>query len=99
MELALPDYSMLKYSYSMLAAAAVFCAARALGVRQPWGHTLQRHTGFSEALVRPCAAALAALHSKAPSATLVAVYKKYSTTKFHTVAKLAAPLPLVEGEP
>ena len=51
-ELALPDYGMLKYSYSMLAAAAVFCAARALGASQPWSHALQRHTGFSEALVR-----------------------------------------------
>ncbi|KAK9832854.1 hypothetical protein WJX81_008037 [Elliptochloris bilobata] len=97
-ELALPDYSMLKYSYSMLAAAAVFCAGRALGLSQPWSHALQRHTGFSEALVRPCAAALAALHGKAPSATLVAVYKKYCATKFHAVAKMAAPLPLVEGE-
>lgn len=57
-ELALPDYGMLKYSYSMLAAAAVFCAGRALGASPPWSHALQRHTGFSEALVRsrppPC---------------------------------------------
>jgi hypothetical protein len=97
-ELALPDYAMLKYSYSMLAAAAVFCASRTLGRRQAWGHALQRHTGFSEALVRPCAAALAALHAKAAGATLVAVYKKYCTSKFHGVAKLAAPAPPGEAE-
>jgi len=96
-ELALPDYAMLKYSYSMLAAAAVFCASHALG-RQAWGHALQRHTGFSEALVRPCAAALAGLHAKAAGATLVAVYKKYSTSKFFGVANLAAPAPPGEAE-
>lgn len=97
-ELALPDYGMLKYSYSMLAAAAVFCAAVATGRKQPWGRALQRHSGFSEALMRPCAAALAALHTKAPAATLVAVYKKYCAAKFHAVAKMPAPTPMLDGE-
>ena len=50
------------------------------------------------AQVRPCAAALAALHGRAAGATLLAVYKKYSASKFHAVAKMAAPLPLLEGE-
>lgn len=53
--------------------------------------SLQKHAGLTEASVRPCAAAMAALHRKAPNASLVAVYKKYSGSKYHEVAKMGAP--------
>ena len=45
-------------------------------------------------MVRPCATAMAALHRKAPNASLVAVYKKYSSSKYLEVAKLAETPPV-----
>ena len=33
---------------------------------------------------------MAALHRKAPNASLVAVYKKYCNAKYHEVAKMPA---------
>ena len=53
--------------------------------------SLQKHAGLTEASVRPCAAAMAALHRKAPNASLVAVYKKYCSSKYLEVAKMADP--------
>jgi hypothetical protein len=47
--------------------------------------TLKEHAGYSEASIRSCVQAMAALQRKAPNASLVAVYKKYCSTKFHEV--------------
>ena len=48
MELALPDYSCLRYKGSEIAAAALYCAIRTLrhtpaGSSEGWTHALQRH--------------------------------------------------------
>jgi G2/mitotic-specific cyclin-B, other len=86
-ELALVEYGMLKYSYSLIAASAVFVACKAVGKVPAYSYPLQKHSGFSEAAVRPCACAMTRLHEKAGIASLVAVYKKYSNTKFNEVAK------------
>lgn len=77
-ELSLPDYSMLKYPYSMLAASAVYASNLALDRSPAYSHVLQRHSGYSEEQLRDCATALAQLHRKAPNNSLTAVYKKYS---------------------
>jgi hypothetical protein len=66
-ELAMLDYGMLKYSYSMLAAAAVFTANKALARSPEFPHSLKRHAGFTEDGVLPCAIALGELHRSAPS--------------------------------
>lgn len=66
-ELAMLDYSMLKYSYSMLAAASVFTANTALARSPEFPHSLKRHAGFTEEGVLPCAIALGELFRSAPS--------------------------------
>lgn len=66
-ELAMLDYAMLKYSYSMLAAAAVFTANKALSRSPHLSHSLKRHAGFTEDGLLPCAVALAELHRSAPA--------------------------------
>ena len=81
---------MLKYSYSLIAAGAVFVACKAFGQATAYPYALQRHSGFSEAAVRPCACALTKMHEKAGTASLVAVYKKYSNAKFGEVARSVA---------
>jgi hypothetical protein len=93
-ELALVDYSMLAYTPSQLAAAAVFTAMRVLHLGGPstaslsWGGLLCRFSGCSSGTLRACSNALAALQRKAPNTTLKAVHKKYSSSKYSEVAKL-----------
>nr|AAV68600.1 cyclin B [Ostreococcus tauri] len=89
-ECALPEYGMLKYSGSTLAAAGVYIAIRGLQTGS-WNHTMEAHTRLSESEVYPCACDMAELMRKAPTATLTAVYKKYSSEKFMKIATLPVP--------
>lgn len=86
-ELALPEYGMLRYTYSQLAAAAIYAANATLGL-QAYSPTLARHSGFSEAQAHECACWLVDLHRKSSLASLTAVYKKFSNDKFLGVAKI-----------
>ena len=95
-ELALPEYAMLKYSGSLLSAAAVYTALKTLG-RNPFPPALEHYTGLTEAQIRPCAQQLVQLHKRAPEASLQAVNKKYSIAKFLEVAKLPPALSLLDG--
>ncbi len=85
-ELSIPDYSMLKYSYSQIAAAAVLVANRALKKADAYPYSLQKHSGYRQSQLRPCAQALEKLQAQASSTSLVAVFKKYSSSKFLEVA-------------
>lgn len=92
-ELSLPEYSMVRYSYSMIAAASVYLTGRLLEgwERDPFPVNLRRHSGLTEKAVKPCAAALLNLVEKAPHNNLQAVHKKYGHSKFLEVAKLPIP--------
>lgn len=90
-ELALVDYSALRFSYSQLTCAAICAAARALGKPDPFNTAAQRHSGYSVASLVPCSDFLAGLFSKAPTASLAAVFKKYSHETYLQVAELPAP--------
>ena len=57
----------------------------ALGKADPYSKALARHSSYQLEAVLPCAAALVELMVKAPTNTLTAVYKKYSSTKFAEV--------------
>lgn len=85
-ELSLPDYGMLKFSYSEIAAAAVNVASRALGLSDPFPQSLQKHSGYKASAVRSCSGALERLQANAARASLVAVYKKYSSSKLREVS-------------
>ncbi len=90
MELALPDYSMLKFNYSKIACSAVSAACAAFG-KDSMPRALARHSGYDEATTRDCVDALNALYRKAPNASLTAVYKKFSSDKYHNVANRDVP--------
>eukprot|EP00887_Chlorella_sp_A99_P006048 scaffold22.g6048.t1 len=90
-ELALVDYAALRFPYSMLACAAIHTASTALGRPDSFSSAAQRHSGYSLASLGQCGAYLAGLFRKAPSASLTAVYKKYSQEKFFKVATMPAP--------
>lgn len=107
MELSLSDYSLVKYPGSHIAAAAVYAAMKTLkrcgsnhpaassGVETCWTVALEKHSGYTEAEVRPVAAALVRNHAKAAGGTTSAVYKKYSHSKFQEVARISPPSTLI----
>mmetsp|Transcript_13505 Transcript_13505/g.49130 ORF Transcript_13505/g.49130 Transcript_13505/m.49130 type:complete len:414 (+) Transcript_13505:248-1489(+) len=88
LELCMPDYGMLAFSPSLVAAAALYVAQLTLRKVQPWTGALEFHTGYSEDNLKQCAQHICSIQSKASSASLMAAYKKYSTPKFLEVAKL-----------
>ncbi|KAG1654532.1 hypothetical protein FOA52_008537 [Chlamydomonas sp. UWO 241] len=94
-ELALVDAPMLKYSYSVTAAAAVFVASLAVAPKKRsselYPMPLERHSGYSLLKVGQCAAALIDLMAKAPANKLAAVFKKYSSPKLLEVSKTPVP--------
>ena len=53
------------------------------------GQALWKHSGFTEEMLRPAALTMAHLHSKAPTNSLTAVYKKYAVPRFLSVSKVA----------
>ena len=101
MELSLSDYSLVKYPASHIAAAAVYTAMKTLkrcgsnhpspssGIDTCWTIALEKHSGYSEAEVRPVAAALARNHVKVAGGTTSSVYKKYSSSKLQEVARIS----------
>lgn len=89
-ELSLPDYSMLRFPYSMIAASAVSAACSVYG-HDPMPHALLRISGYSEADLADCIDSLGGLFRRAPTASLTAVFKKYSSEKHFNVANHQAP--------
>ncbi|CAK9255858.1 unnamed protein product [Sphagnum jensenii] len=90
-ELCLTEYSMVKFSPSHLAAAAVYTAQNTLARKPCWGPALQQHSGYTEAQLMECATMMVAFQSKAGTGSLTVVHKKYSNTRFLSVAKLTPP--------
>jgi len=90
-ELALVDYGMLKHPLSLISAAALHLALETVGADDTYPRPLRRHTRYELKEVLPVAKQLLALAEKAPTSSLKAVHKKYSSTKFGEVAKLELP--------
>lgn len=91
-ELALPDYSMLRFKYSHIAAAAVYATVEKFG-RAPYAvnENLLQHSKYSREDVSECIDMLGALYMSAPEGSLTAVYKKFSLDKFSNVANRGPP--------
>lgn len=89
-ELALPDYSMLRFKYSQIASASVYATLAKFGHATVHGE-LQKHSTHSHHDLRECIEMLHTLYNKAPEGSLTAVYKKFSLEKFHNVANSGPP--------
>lgn len=82
-ERTLQEYSMLKYMPSTIAASCV-CLALQTNNQESWNSTLERYTEYSQDKLSKCMDDIrSTILSKA---SLVAVKKKYSSSKFHRVA-------------
>ncbi|OAE31750.1 hypothetical protein AXG93_4874s1130 [Marchantia polymorpha subsp. ruderalis] len=97
-ELCLTEYSMVKFPPSQLAAAAVYTAHHTLGRTPCWTPSLVRHSGYAEAQLKDCSNMMVGFHRKAAEGKLLVVHKKYSSSKFQSVATLAPAVISADGE-
>jgi len=94
-ELALLEYSFLRFPQSTVAAAAVSLALMTLG-RAPWSATMEHYTKFVKADLRECVEALHACHLATQSSSLSSVREKYSQVKFKSVSLIKADRSLLD---
>jgi G2/mitotic-specific cyclin-B, other len=86
----LQSYNLLHYLPSELAAAAVFIARRTVG-RNSWSPTLLKYAEYREEDIAPVARAVMSEKTSA-SPELRAVNKKYTSSRYGSVANLALSL-------
>ena len=91
MELSLGSYTMCSVPPSVLAAAALALAMRALDTEsrlsEVWNSTLQHYTQYSLAHIKPVIQQLAVILVGAPNAKLATVYTKYAHKKFMKISR------------
>lgn len=92
-ELALLEYSFLRFSQSTIAAAAVSLALVTLG-KAPWSTTLSHYTSLEKEDLKECVSALHACHLATQKSSLSAVREKYSHAKFKCVSLIEAQIGL-----
>ncbi|OWM81180.1 hypothetical protein CDL15_Pgr007211 [Punica granatum] len=86
-EFCLVEYDMLKFPPFLLAASAICTVQWALGWLKFWSKTCEDYTGYTEKLLLECSKRMVALHQKAGSAKLTAVYRKCSMPNSDCAAK------------
>jgi cyclin B len=89
LELTLSDYKMVKYSPSHLAASAVLLSNKLLRFQPSWSSAAVKHTKMTEHMLKECAKEICSLLEHAEQSSLQAVRKKYSQSKYHSVAKMS----------
>ena len=95
LELTLPEYGMLAFLPSQIAAAAVFIARKMSGHAPYWTPTLAYYTGYTEEDLRPCAKCLIFVLKKEAErysrndGEVSPVTKKYSEQRFYSIAPVA----------
>lgn len=95
-ELCLVEYSMLRHSYSELAAGIMYVAMRAFNKPDPFPHALARHAAAQRESVLHISKEVVRLVQGAKERTnLQAVVKKYSTPKFCHAADVPPPLDIL----
>ncbi len=93
-ELTLQDYRFLRYVPSTVASSAISLALHLSG-NASWSAALEREAHYSEADIRPCVMDLWNLAAK-DNPKYRAVRKKYSSSRFHGVAKIVIEPPAQE---
>jgi len=95
-ELCLVEYGSLRYAPSELAAGVMYVAMRAMGREDPYPPRLAAHAGVPGAVVLAAAKDVVRAVARAPTATLTAVHRKYSSAKFMEAAKVPAPMEILD---
>ncbi|KAK1684734.1 hypothetical protein QYE76_045582 [Lolium multiflorum] len=87
LELCLVEYQMLKYRPSLLAAAAVYTAQRAISRCWQWTKVCEMHSRYTRDQLIECSNMMVQFHQNAGGGKLTGVHRKYSTFKFGKKAK------------
>lgn len=98
-ELALPEYSSLRFRYSQLAAAAVYATMSRYEASFDAARQMHQHSTYSQEELGECVQLLSELYIRAPEASLTAVHKKFSLEKMHNVASRGPPAVLDMDSP
>uniref|UniRef100_A0ACD5V5R7 Uncharacterized protein n=1 Tax=Avena sativa TaxID=4498 RepID=A0ACD5V5R7_AVESA len=88
LELCLVEYQMLKYRPSLLAAAAVYTAQRAISRCWHWTKVCEFHSRYTRDELIECSNMMVQFHQNAGGGKLTGVHRKYSTFKFGCVSKV-----------
>ncbi|KAG5018009.1 hypothetical protein JHK87_013864 [Glycine soja] len=96
-ELCLVECKMLKFSPSLLAAAAIYTAQCSLYQFKQWTKTTEWYTDYSEEKLLECSRLMVTFHQKAGSGKLTGVYRKYNTWKYGCAAKIEPALFLLDN--
>ncbi len=87
-ELALLDYTMMRYLASEIAAAAVYLANLMLR-RAPWDGNLQHYSTYGPQHIKRCVRDLAALHQAVgTNQQLNSIREKYGAPRFQSVSRV-----------
>ncbi|KAK7277438.1 hypothetical protein RIF29_18590 [Crotalaria pallida] len=97
-ELCLVEYKMVKFTPSLLAAAAIYTAQCTLYQFKHWTKTSQWYTDYTEHQLLECSKLMVNFHQKAGSGKLTGVYRKYSTWKYGCAAKTEPALFLLQSD-
>ena len=79
---------MVGFKPSEVAAACILLARKSLNRQSPWSPTLLKYTGMDECDMQPCMQAMQAFFAQSAGSQQQAVYRKYSATKYGSVAKV-----------
>jgi hypothetical protein len=89
-ELTLPEYEMLAYKPSTVAAASVYVARAMRHITPYWTPTLEHYTQLSVDGIRQCATALNEVLVRSSTSTLKATRRKFWVPKLMSVGRIAA---------
>ncbi|KAI8477515.1 MAG: B type cyclin [Monoraphidium minutum] len=95
-ELTLVSYECLAFSATETAAGIMYVAMRAFGKADPYPHALMRHSAKRREEVLHVAKEVVRLVQRAPTGSLQAVRKKYSSDKFCQAAMRDPPLAILD---
>ncbi|XP_033121875.1 G2/mitotic-specific cyclin-B-like [Anneissia japonica] len=88
MELTLPDYEMVQYDPSEIAAAALCLSMKLLDAEAEWNPTLVHYSTYTESYLMPIMKKIAAIVHKSPVSKYQAVRSKYASNKFLKISTL-----------
>lgn len=88
MELKMMSYAMIKYKASETAAAAIWMARKVCDGSAAWTPTMVHYSGYSEAAIEPCIAALQAELAHTLESAQQAVRRKYASPKLFKASDL-----------
>lgn len=97
-ELCLVEYKMLRFSPSLLAAAAIYTAQCSLYQFKQWTKTSDWYTNYSEDHLLECSRMMVTFHHKAGTGKLTGVYRKYTTCKYGYAANMKPALFLLDSD-